>query len=74
MAGAHGGFRRCSDAQSQACCHRLVCGDGLHSNALAVKALKIFNERNIDDLIVVNAQRKPAGLVDSRTLPKLKVV
>lgn len=43
-------------------------------NALAVEALKIFNERNIDDLIVVNARREPAGLVDSQDLPKLKIM
>jgi len=43
-------------------------------NALAVDALRIFNERNIDDLIVVNAKREPVGLVDSQDLPKLKMV
>ncbi len=43
-------------------------------NALAVEALKIFNERNIDDLIVVNARREPVGLVDSQDLPKLKIM
>jgi arabinose-5-phosphate isomerase len=43
-------------------------------NALATEALKIFNERNIDDLIVVNAKREPVGLVDSQDLPKLKIV
>jgi len=42
--------------------------------ALAVEALKIFDERNIDDLIVVNAKRQPVGLVDSQDLPKLKIV
>ena len=41
---------------------------------LGVEALKIFNERNIDDLIVVNAKREPVGLVDSQDLPKLKIV
>ena len=48
--------------------------DGIYENALAVEALKIFNERNIDDLIVVNAKREPVGLVDSQDLPKLKIV
>jgi arabinose-5-phosphate isomerase len=43
-------------------------------DALASEALKIFNERNIDDLIVVNAQREPVGLVDSQDLPKLKLM
>jgi len=43
-------------------------------NALAVEALKVFNERNIDDLIVVNAKQEPIGLVDSQDLPKLKIV
>jgi len=43
-------------------------------NALAAEALKIFNERNIDDLIVVNAKKEPVGLVDSQDLPKLKIM
>ena len=43
-------------------------------SALAVEALKIFNERNIDDLIVVNAKKEPVGLVDSQDLPKLKIM
>ncbi len=46
----------------------------IHQDALAVEALKIFNERNIDDLIVVNAKREPVGLVDSQDLPKLKIM
>lgn len=46
----------------------------IREDALAVEALKIFNERNIDDLIVVNARHEPVGLVDSQDLPKLKIV
>jgi arabinose-5-phosphate isomerase len=46
----------------------------IRDNALAVEALKVFNERNIDDLIVVNAKREPVGLVDSQDLPKLKLM
>ena len=46
----------------------------LSENSLAVEALKIFNERNIDDLIVVNSKNEPVGLVDSQDLPKLKMV
>ena len=46
----------------------------IRADALAVEALKIFNERNIDDLIVVNAKREPVGLVDSQDLPKLKIM
>jgi arabinose-5-phosphate isomerase len=46
----------------------------VRDTALAVEALKIFNERNIDDLIVVNAKNEPVGLVDSQDLPKLKFV
>jgi arabinose-5-phosphate isomerase len=46
----------------------------IRDNALAVEALKIFNERNIDDLIVVNARKEPVGLVDSQDLPKLKIM
>ncbi len=46
----------------------------IRHDALAVEAVKIFNERNIDDLIVVNAKRQPVGLVDSQDLPKLKIM
>ena len=46
----------------------------IREDALAAEALKIFNERNIDDLIVVNAKNEPVGLVDSQDLPKLKIV
>jgi arabinose-5-phosphate isomerase len=46
----------------------------IREDALLVEALKIFNERSIDDLIVVNARREPVGLVDSQDLPKLKIM
>ena len=46
----------------------------ISENALVMEALKTFNERNIDDLIVVNAKKEPVGLVDSQDLPKLKIM
>ena len=46
----------------------------VRDTALAAEALKIFNERNIDDLIVVNGKNEPVGLVDSQDLPKLKIM
>ena len=46
----------------------------IRDDALAAEALKIFNERSIDDLIVVNLRREPVGLVDSQDLPKLKLM
>jgi arabinose-5-phosphate isomerase len=46
----------------------------VRDDALAVEALKIFNERNIDDLIVVNAKKEPVGILDSQDLPKWKVM
>src|SRR5579884_1857298 len=46
----------------------------VREDALVAEALKIFNERNIDDLIVVNAKKEPVGLVDSQDLPKLKLM
>jgi len=50
---------------------RPIC---IRNDALAAEALKIFNERNIDDLIVVNAKNEPVGLVDSQDLPKFKIM
>jgi arabinose-5-phosphate isomerase len=46
----------------------------VREDALAVEALKLFDQRNIDDLIVINAKREPVGLVDSQDLPKLKLM
>ena len=50
---------------------RPIC---IRDTALAVEAVKIFNERNIDDLVVVNSRHEPVGLVDSQDLPKLKLM
>ncbi len=50
---------------------RPVC---IREDALAAQAVRIFNERNIDDLIVVDSRRRPVGLVDSQDLPKLKLM
>jgi arabinose-5-phosphate isomerase len=46
----------------------------IRETALAAEALKLFDTRNIDDLIVVNSKREPVGLVDSQDLPKMKLV
>lgn len=74
-----GDFRRCmatsenllTQPLKKVMTRRPIC---IGETALAVEALKIFNERNIDDLIVVNAKREPVGLVDSQDLPKLKIM
>ena len=50
---------------------RPIC---VRDEALAAEALKIFDQHNIDDLIVVNAKNEPVGLVDSQDLPKLKLM
>jgi arabinose-5-phosphate isomerase len=46
----------------------------IREDALAIEAVKIFDARNIDDLIVINRQREPVGLVDIQDLPKLKLM
>ncbi len=46
----------------------------IREDALAVEALKVFNERNIDDLVIVNSQQEPVGLVDTQDLPRLKLM
>ena len=46
----------------------------VRSNALAVDLLKIFNDRNIDDLIVIDEKKHPVGIVDLQDLPKLKLM
>ncbi|MCX7886628.1 MAG: KpsF/GutQ family sugar-phosphate isomerase [Verrucomicrobiae bacterium] len=46
----------------------------IRHTALAVEALKIFQQRQIDDLIVVDDKHRPVGIVDSQDLPKLKLM
>lgn len=46
----------------------------ISEGSLAVEALRIFNQRDIDDLIVVNESGEPVGMVDSQDLPKLKLM
>lgn len=46
----------------------------LNQEALAVEALKIFDENQIDDLIVVDDKNNPVGIVDSQDLPKIKLL
>jgi arabinose-5-phosphate isomerase len=50
---------------------RPIC---IREEALAIEAVKVFDERSIDDLIVVNARQEPVGLIDSQDLPKLKLM
>jgi len=42
----------------------------IRNTALAVEALNIFEKHNIDDLIVVDARRRPVGVVDAQDLTK----
>ena len=46
----------------------------IKDSALASDALAIFNERNIDDLIVINSKKEPVGMIDLQDLPKLKLL
>ncbi len=46
----------------------------IREESLAAEAVKVFNQRNIDDLIVVNGKREPVGIVDLQDLPKLKLM
>ncbi len=46
----------------------------VQDDAMAQEALKIFNQRNIDDLVVVNSKHEPVGLIDLQDLPKLKLM
>lgn len=46
----------------------------LKPDQLAVDLLKIYEEKNIDDLVVVDAEGRIAGTVDIQDLPKLKIL
>jgi len=44
------------------------------AEALAVEALRLFDRHKIDDLIAVDPEGRPAGLVDVQDLPKVKLL
>lgn len=46
----------------------------LKEDQLAVDIMKVYEERNIDDLIVLNAAGKVVGSVDIVDLPKMKII
>lgn len=46
----------------------------LTPDQLAVDILKIYEEKNIDDLVVVDAENRVVGTVDIQDLPKLKIL
>jgi arabinose-5-phosphate isomerase len=43
-------------------------------DGLAVEALRMFDRYKIDDLIAVDAENRPVGLVDVQDLPKMKLL
>lgn len=45
----------------------------VHHGDLAVDALKLFEQHDIDDLLVIDDSRKVVGIVDIQDLPKLKI-
>ena len=46
----------------------------LTEDSLAVEAVKQVGEKCIDDIVVVNAEGKPVGLIDAQDLARLKLV
>ena len=49
-------------------------GKTVAADALAVEALKIFQQLKISDLFAVDAKGKPSGYIDVQDLPKLKIL
>lgn len=46
----------------------------LHKDMLALEILHIYEEHNIDDLVVVDEQNRVIGAVDIQDMPKLKIL
>ncbi|MEX0332091.1 MAG: SIS domain-containing protein [Puniceicoccaceae bacterium] len=44
------------------------------SGSLAIDALKIFEKHSFNDLLVVDAENHPIGVVDGQDMPKLRIV
>ncbi len=46
----------------------------VRSDALAVEVLKTIGKNRIDDIVVLDGDRKPVGLIDTQDLARLKIV
>jgi arabinose-5-phosphate isomerase len=46
----------------------------VHSGALAVDALRVFEAAAVDDLVVVDPANRPLGLIDGQDMPRLRLV
>lgn len=46
----------------------------VEAGKLAVSAVKTLRDRRIDDLVVLDADRKPVGLIDTQDLVRLKLI
>ena len=46
----------------------------VEAEQLAIAAVKTLRDRRIDDLVVLDAQRRPVGLIDTQDLVRLKLI
>jgi arabinose-5-phosphate isomerase len=46
----------------------------VQSDALAVEVLRTLGQNRIDDIVVLDGKGKPAGLIDTQDLARLKIV
>ncbi len=46
----------------------------VEADKLAIVAVKIFRDRRIDDLVVLDEKMKPVGLIDTQDLVRLKLI
>lgn len=76
----HGDFARCYQSEGPALAHkplaRLMTANPvtIRSDRLAVEAVRLFEEHRIDDLIVIDADNRPVGLIDSQDLSRMRLV
>ena len=46
----------------------------IQSGALAIDALKVFEKYSFNDLLVVDTENHPIGVIDGQDMPKLRIV
>lgn len=74
-----GDFRRCSLSDEYVLQRRAEncmtpAPKTVQQNALAVEVLQIFERSSVNDLIALDADGRPVGLVDGQDLPKLRIL
>ena len=75
----HGDFARCFQKDAQIADRPVAAfmtrkPISVRADSLAVEAVNTIGHNRVDDVVVLDADQRPVGLIDSQDLARLKIV